>query len=999
MTAPKVNPFPGLRSFNYEESHLFFGREQHIKDLLKKLNTNHFVAIVGTSGSGKSSLVRAGLLPAIEKQGGPDDSTWCITTMKPGNTPLRNMAASVLQALSGNNGDDEGAVSKLTDTLEASSLGLVQAVRGLLPEKKSLLILLDQFEETFRFSGTGMEVNDEQSEKFVRLIIDAIRQRDVPIYVILTIRSDFLGDCARFEGLPEAINDGHYLVPRLNGEQNKQAITGPVDYADGKISPRLVQRLINDLGDNPDQLPVLQHALMRTWDKWLESSEPGEPMDIRHYEMTGTMDHALSRHADEAYKELKNDKQRDLLKHIFKAITVKSGENRGVRRPTSVKNLSLITGASSTEVINALAPFRKHGRSFILPDEHGTIKEETMIDISHESLMRAWVRLKEWVEEESESADLYERLCQSAILQKEGKAALWRDPELQAGLDWQKREQPGKAWAAQYNDHFDLAMTFLDESKHERDRERNAANRRRRIIQTAVAVFIVVISSLTIWALIQTKKANENYEEAQAQTQEALNQKQLAEKSEAMALEASKNALDAKEFAELQSNIAQEQKKLAEEQKKRAESAAYTAQVQEKYAIEQKEIAEQKSNEALMAKQRAEASQNEAQRLRMLELSQNLAFKSLQISEDKQLKSLLAYEAYMLSKNNGGQLNNQQLYAASYDATKAIDPSYKDIEFRATNGIEALKTNESELVLVTSDGQISKYGISGSDNKSPKVLGGMGSDLNTAYFSDNGMYAVGGTEDNRTVIYRVSDGKSFKLSGHSGLLRAVAVSDNDALIVTGARDSSIIVYNDTKQVAKQKFGSRIKALEFINSSNDLLIGCDDGDVFLMKGAEGAPQRFATGPGARVQSMSSLRSAGRVIVGYSNGAVQVFDMKGKLIRRLDESASVDHIASDENKGIVVVATARPRIKIYHIDNLQQKPIEITSLNSPVTAMDIREPYVYITCKDKSVRKYPLNTVYFERVLEGKIAREFTKDEWETYIGSDVPYELSSSKRFR
>ncbi len=999
MSAPKVNPFPGLRSFNYEESHLFFGREQHIKDLLKKLNTNHFVAIVGTSGSGKSSLVRAGLLPAMEKQGGPDGSQWSITSMKPGNTPLRNMAESVLNVLGEKEKINDESVSKLTDTLEASSLGLVQAVRGLLPEKKSLLILLDQFEETFRFSGTGMEVNDEQSEKFVRLIIDAIRQRDVPIYVILTIRSDFLGDCARFEGLPEAINDGHYLVPRLNGEQNRQAITGPVNYADGKISPRLVQRLVNDLGDNPDQLPVLQHALMRTWDKWIESAEPGEPMDIRHYEMTGTMDNALSRHADDAFKELGSEHQKDLIKKIFKAITVKSGENRGVRRPTSVNDLSAITGASVEDVVKALAPFRKHGRSFILPDENGTIEASTMIDISHESLMRAWERLKEWVEEESESSAIYERLCQSALLHKEGKAALWRDPELHSGLEWKERETPGAAWAAQYNEHFSLAMDFLEKSKEERARESHAANRRRKIVQTSVAVFIVVISSLTIWALFQTKKANENYAVAQAQTQEALNQKQLAEKSEEMALEASKNALDAKEFAELQSNIAREQKILADQQKQRAESEAYRAQQQEQIAVEQKELAEQKSNEALEAKQKAEASQNEAQRLRMLELSQNLAFKSLQISEDKQLKSLLAYEAYMLSKNNGGQLNNQQLYAASFDAIKAIDPDFKEIQFRVSDPIEALKVNGSDLSLITSRGQIDRYPVNGSTKKGSEPIGGIEDQLNTAYFSQEGAYAIAGTDDNKTIVRRMSDGKIFKLAGHQGLLRAVAVSDKDDIIATGARDSSVIIYSDNRKLNQFKFTSRIKALAFINSSNDLLVGCDDGDVHIIRQAQGTPAGFAIGPGARVQSMACLRSFKRVVVGYSNGAVQVFDLNGKLIRRLDESASVDHIVTDEKNGIVVMGTARPRIKIYHIQNLQQKPIEITSLNSPVTSMDIKEPYVYISCKDRSLRKYPLNTSHFERVLESRISRDFSQDEWETYVGSDVPYELSSTKRFK
>ena len=209
MTTYNTNPFPGLRSFDFEEHQLFFGREQHINDLIRKLDQNHFVAIVGTSGSGKSSLVRAGLLPAIQEgKLGNDQSEWLIASMKPGNTPVKNLADSLMNKhvfATGNSTDDEALLQKIYKLLKASTLGLVQSVRNIMPPQNKLLILLDQFEETFRFSGEGMEHNDETSEHFVNLIVDAVRQRDVPIYVVLTIRSDFLGDCARFEGLPEAI--------------------------------------------------------------------------------------------------------------------------------------------------------------------------------------------------------------------------------------------------------------------------------------------------------------------------------------------------------------------------------------------------------------------------------------------------------------------------------------------------------------------------------------------------------------------------------------------------------------------------------------------------------------------------------------------------------------------------------------------------------------------------------------------------------------------------
>lgn len=140
MSIQKINPFPGLRSFDYKERHLFFGREKNIQDLLKKLGQNHFVAIVGTSGTGKSSLIRAGLLPAIHngKLGGADDE-WIITSMKPGNTPLENLASCLIEDnvfSTGEAGKDKVLYNDILTNINRSSLGLIQAVRGLLTGNK-----------------------------------------------------------------------------------------------------------------------------------------------------------------------------------------------------------------------------------------------------------------------------------------------------------------------------------------------------------------------------------------------------------------------------------------------------------------------------------------------------------------------------------------------------------------------------------------------------------------------------------------------------------------------------------------------------------------------------------------------------------------------------------------------------------------------------------------------------------------------------------------------
>ena len=262
------NPFPGLRPFELEEDYLFFGREQQTAELLKLLRDKRFLSVIGTSGSGKSSLVRAGLLPELQRgvlnEAG---SNWEVVVLRPGGDPLNNLATA-LQDADLYDPDDPEVLSHLNATLTHSGFGLVEAIRQSDVEPNTnVLIVVDQFEEIFRFRRMDAE-SAVQAASFVDLLLEATRQLEQSIYVVLTMRSDYLGDCTQFRGLTTAVNEGEYLIPRLTRDQIRTAIEGPVQVGGGEISFRLVQELLNSVGGNQDQLPILQHALMRTFDQW-----------------------------------------------------------------------------------------------------------------------------------------------------------------------------------------------------------------------------------------------------------------------------------------------------------------------------------------------------------------------------------------------------------------------------------------------------------------------------------------------------------------------------------------------------------------------------------------------------------------------------------------------------------------------------------------------------------------------------------------------------------
>ncbi len=510
------NPFPGLRPFRTDEEHLFFGREQQVDRMIDKLSPHRFLAVVGTSGSGKSSLVNCGLRPALHRgyMAGAG-SAWRMAQFRPGSDPIGALAAALAApgVLFDTWEDSSLTAHELVDTtLRLGSLGLVDIVeQARLPERVQVLVVVDQFEELFRFHSNrgrdGHSAHGPQQEAiaFVKLLLEARAQTVVPIHVVLTMRSDFLGECAQFLGLAEAINDGQYLVPRLTREEIRAAISGPVGVRGATLSPLLVTRLLNDVGDNPDQLSILQHALNRTWYEWEHNGKAEGALDLPHYEAVGGMADALNRHAQRAFHELGTDERKRIATRAFKTLTDRGTDARGIRRPTPLKQLAAICGTTESELASVMEVFRRPSRSFLMPPIDEALTPDSWIDISHESLMRVWKTLAEWSEAEAQSARMYRRVSETAVLffdPEETKASLWREAELRAALRWRADSHPNEAWAALYEGDFAKTMAFLDQSRDREVIEQREAEIERRWRESGVFVPIAVSFGMFIFLQI-----------------------------------------------------------------------------------------------------------------------------------------------------------------------------------------------------------------------------------------------------------------------------------------------------------------------------------------------------------------------------------------------------------------------------------------------------------------------------------------------------------------
>ncbi|MCY2995481.1 MAG: hypothetical protein NTY19_47600 [Planctomycetota bacterium] len=561
-------PYPGLRPFFQDDAPRFFGRGRQTNQMLERLEDHRFLAVVGSSGCGKSSLVHAGLLPALE-QGYLMEALphWRMVKLRPGDAPLENLARALHES---HRHPAENAAEHLTgvpltlNRLRAGRFGLLEAIADVrLPDDTAVLVLVDQFEELFRYRerdhvARTAEAPQSQYERhneslaFVNLLLTAAAQTERPVYVVITMRSDFLGDCDLFRGLPEAINQSQFLTPRMTRDQLREAIIGPLEMFRAEAEPGFVDLILNEIGADPDQLPLMQHALLRTWQRAVEkrdaSSDGTLSLEVGDYTAVGGIARALSDDADQAVAELlglppdkvlgvateelrkglATDEQRARLRTIemlFRLLCEQKEEGPLVRRVVSVAEVLATVYEKPgqrefDDLVAVVEAFRAEVRNFLVTTgttPAGEITCETKLDISHEALLRQWTRLSKWVPHESEAARQFRHYAEEARRRDAGQGGLLGGDSLRFALAWWDSQRPSNAWIARYVEDPSLLRKFLADSLAE-DERMQARKLRGRLAR--IALFAVVCVSL-VAALVSAVFAVQSRTDALRKEREA----------------------------------------------------------------------------------------------------------------------------------------------------------------------------------------------------------------------------------------------------------------------------------------------------------------------------------------------------------------------------------------------------------------------------------------------------------------------------------------------
>lgn len=1020
------NPFPGLRPFTTDESHLFFGREGQSQEVLKFLAENRFVALLGTSGSGKSSLMYCGVIPIL--QGGfitQAGAEWQIITCRPGQNPIRNLGNALSDHIKAESDSHELQEEFINSTLTASSVGLVEAL-DYVPRKENenILLLVDQFEELFRFRRikNSVEATNEVLA-YIKLLIEVLNKPNYPVYVVITMRSDFIGECAQFQELTQFINDSHYLIPQMTRDDFREAIEGPIAVGGGTITPFLTQQLLNDIGDNPDQLPILQHALMRTWEAWVKAGRSDEPIDIKDYENIGRLTKALSEHANEAYNEL-SQREKDVCQSLFKTLTEKAGDNRGVRRPTAVAEIAEIAIAKPDEVITVIDHFRKSGRSFLAPGGKVLLTNETVIDISHESLMRIWDKLIIWVSEEYEAVQMYKRLSDSSEKYQLGETALWRPPDLQLAINWREKQNPTLTWAKRHNPAFERTMVYLETSQKEYQLEEENKIRQQKRALRRTRMFAVVLGTASIISIffminsflakqeadIQKARAEQETIKAEERKVEAEKQTEIAKTATMQAQESEKDAVAQKELAEAERVKAQKSERNALYQKNIANKKS-------KEAAEQRVIAEQSAEEARINAKKAEEASLEAQQLRMLSISQSMAVKSEQIDVDTILRALVAFQAYEFNNEYGGNAFNPDVYNGLYYAQKYLYGNSMT-DYMAHN-------DQIRGIVMPSDSNV--FYSTGSGGKVFKWNQSDNSDTLTYYDTKNINRVIEMSPNGERMFIGVSNGQAllFDLTSDTALVKTiyehksavscgVFVNDNQLLSINSKGDWALSNLANQKTTIIQKEYPIKQLIKFNNefwgfNKEGLIFNIKSFDPFVSEvyvakfssdGKESKLERLEAGAVdnfeniARVNALTISSDGKYMTLGDIDGSVLVwnFDSLQFIARLTGHTARINHIEFDETVTFMASASNDGKVIVWNTNDFNLPPFILTDNESWVMTLKFDEAgeFLYVGYRDGKIRKWTTSIESIAENVRLQIDRNFSVEEWQQYVAKDIEY---------
>jgi WD40 repeat protein/serine/threonine protein kinase len=739
------NPYKGLRPFEQADAADFFGRDTLVQQLVDRLEEQHplkrFLAVVGPSGSGKSSAVKAGLIPALRWGDIPGSENWFFAEMVPGTRPLQELEATLL-SVAFNEPDD------LMEQLQTDDHSLIRIVEKILPNKDDeLLLVIDQFEEIFTFAQSDKEILH-----FLKLLNTTVRHPDSRVRVIVTLRADFYDRPLLYPDFGTLMRERTEVVLPLNAHELEQSITGPVARIGIQVDADLVATIISDVSEEPGVLPLLQYVLTETFEK-----SDGSTLSLQAYESIGGVIGALARRAEELHSTMDEASQKIIRQLFLRLVTLGEG-TEDTRRRVAWSELMSFTGKDDTTQMRATMQkvLDNFGRYRLLTGDRDPVTREPTIEVAHEALIREWKRLRDWLDE-SRSDVRSQRILASA-------ASEWvsADREVSFLLSGAHLGQ-----FEEWMNTADLALTeeeraYLEISLEQRDirlraeAERKAreeelelrSKQRLRMLLTTMTIAAIISVVLMGIAVTQSKEARDSRDIAERNLAETFSLALAGQALQVFETDPQLAIALALESTRMDSPPARSESILAE--------VVYTPGMRQTFAT-----------------------------------NQIIRVTDVAISPDGKMILSSSFDTRLtLWDSETGEIIN---------TLGPDDPNTVDLEghsFPITS--VAFSPDGSTALSGSLDNRVILWDI---EQGTPSELIGHKNVVNAVAFSPDGKRAISGAQDNLMILWDLET-KEFirKLSRHNGAVTDVAFHPDGTMAVSASGDSTLILWDlDTGQ--------------------------------------------------------------------------------------------------------------------------------------------------------------------------------------------------------
>jgi len=1006
------NPFPGSRPFFSAEDQFFFGRDDAVSEVLKILLKKRFVALVGASACGKTSLIQSGIIPALLSD---MKEEWVPVFIRPGKRPIESLIRGFQKVFSKKISESD-VHAFLRNT---NSLGDFLIEKGL--GNYNYFLVVDQFEELFtwpvvvkkRKSGRNAD-----AVPFINHLMNLLEEEEPMIYLMLSIRSDFLDYCSTFRGLTEHLNKSKYLLPQMSQEDLKEAILEPLRVSGASVESGFEDYLLKELKDVDPQLPLLQNALKQTWNHWKKQGRVDQAISLDDYRIAGSIRGGLSRELENIYQSMEFY-QKEICERIFKTIAFKTGRQEAYSRRTTLGSIARIAKCSIDRVLEVVDIFDKAGHPFLSNKLSETMTSETKIELPHESLIHVWDRLLQWVDEEDESIRMYLKISRASASYQQDKGALLVADELQQAIDWKREQIPTPAWGIQFDPAYERAMVFLNTSEEEylwSEKRKIILKRRKRILNRSFIIGgVVIVSAVALIIYISQNRSLET--DRQVQTiQEPPDSQQsepaaIIENSQGNEelVAQSQDTRETQESREIEQPVEEVNNLVPDEQ-------VEDNQVEDNQAVDNPVTTIPEQNEAEAEEVQPESGQSTIEQAEpvsvrsretdlLITIAQDVAYQSVGISKNPDLQGLLAYQAYLLNARNGGDNYDSDIYKGLYESLKKlISPAY-NIYPSLRSSIKAIKwlDRSGSILTASSDGSIKV--LSGNIAKRAAQISLAGTGLNNECLGvspDERIAAVGTNGGGMIFIELENRGEVIHQNTEQGdIVLFIENLGRSGTFLSAGTDNRILKWNYSNFTPSTFLTLRSRPLAMAASPNGsrAVIGTGTGRLYTLNVRDTTSLEVVNSFGSnQVRALDFSPGQRYLAAGMLDGSVKVLSGDGRrtIVNLFGPGARVSDLEFSPDGRLLVAASNDGNVYMWRAEKWDEPPVVFTENNGFVLSLCFSRNGSYFYSGSVAYPRMVGRPTDPERMAADfcpLLGRNLTREEWNQYFGIDIPYEES------